>query len=165
MTYGSPGIWSVYVEAPFGWVGIMASKEALKRVVFAPPVQGAGDGMTGAPAWLWELTEQMHRYFRGEQVDFRWVPVDIEECVGDFSKRVLKAAREIPYGMTATYGELASVVGSNSAARAVGGAMAANPVPIVIPCHRVLPKRGGVGGFSAGAEIKRRLLELEGVKI
>jgi len=78
-------------------------------------------------------------------------------------RKVLRACRNIPHGQTATYGALAARVGSPAAARAVGGAMAANPIPLIIPCHRVLRADGGLGGFSTtgGTATKQRLLQHE----
>ncbi|HZP27547.1 MAG TPA: MGMT family protein, partial [Acidimicrobiia bacterium] len=82
-----------------------------------------------------------------------------------FHQRVYEAARAVPVGTTVTYGELAARVGSPASARAVGQAMAANPFPIVVPCHRVLSAGGRLGGFSAtgGLATKRRMLAIEGV--
>jgi O-6-methylguanine DNA methyltransferase len=81
--------------------------------------------------------------------------------VGEFAARVYEATCAIPWGATRSYAEVAEQVGSRQHARAVGQALAANPVPIVIPCHRVVASRGGLGGFSAGLVWKRRLLALE----
>ena len=80
-----------------------------------------------------------------------------------FQRRALAAARRIPYGRTATYGRLAAQIGRPKAARAVGRAMARNPVPLLVPCHRVTAAGGALGGFGGGAALKRRLLALENV--
>jgi methylated-DNA-[protein]-cysteine S-methyltransferase len=88
------------------------------------------------------------------------VPLDLAG-LPPFHAKVLAAARRIPYGRTATYGELATRTGSPRAARAVGQAMAHNPVPLVIPCHRVLAAGGRLGGYGGGLDLKRRLLDLE----
>lgn len=92
------------------------------------------------------------------------VPVDLS-AVTSFQRRVLEALRAVPPGETVTYGQLAERVGRPGAARAVGGAVAANPVPVVVPCHRVVAADGGLGGYSGGrgAETKARLLRAEGV--
>lgn len=107
------------------------------------------------------LRSQLQRYFDGKPVRFD-VRIDFVG-VPPFSRRVLAACSDIPYGQTRTYGELARQVGSPAAARAVGQAMAHNRVPIVIPCHRVVGSAGLPGGFSAeqGVSLKRWLLELE----
>ncbi len=104
------------------------------------------------------------RYFAGERTDFSKVRIDLGGQ-GEFFRRIYAAAREIGWGQTTTYGALAKQLGAGrEAARDVGEAMAKNPVPLIIPCHRVLAAGGKLGGFSApgGATTKRRMLELEG---
>ncbi len=104
---------------------------------------------------------QLQRYFQGERADFD-VPLDLEGLT-PFQMAVLKACARIPFGKTRTYGDLARELRRPQAARAVGGALARNPVPIVIPCHRVVGSGGCLGGFSAeqGIAVKRRLLDME----
>jgi methylated-DNA-[protein]-cysteine S-methyltransferase len=107
------------------------------------------------------------RYFTGEKVDFSDVQVDLTQQK-DFFQRIYAALRRVGYGETTTYGALAKDLGAGpEAARDVGQAMAANPVPLIIPCHRVLAAGGKIGGFSApgGAETKAKMLALEGVKL
>lgn len=101
-------------------------------------------------------------HVRTGEDDLRDIPLQLE--VGPFERRVLEFLRTVPSGRTITYGEIAAKLGRPGASRAVGSACARNPVPIVIPCHRVLPKSGGVGQYSAegGPETKRKLLEKEG---
>ena len=103
-------------------------------------------------------------HLRTGRGDFRDVPVDL--AVGPFEQKVLDELRRIPTGETRTYAEVARRVGHPGASRAVGNACAHNPVPVVIPCHRVVPSRGGIGSYSAGGgpETKQRLLANEGVK-
>lgn len=84
-------------------------------------------------------------------------------CGTTFRRRIWDELRRIPRGETRSYGELADELGKLKAARAVGGACGANPIPVLIPCHRVLAANGGLGGFSGGLEWKRRLLAIEGV--
>jgi len=105
-------------------------------------------------------------YLAGEKVDFAGVALDLTG-VGAFHRKVYDAARRIGWGRTATYGELARHAGSPAAARAVGQALGRNPIPIIVPCHRILAAGGKVGGFSAfgGASTKQRLLALEGVHL
>jgi methylated-DNA-[protein]-cysteine S-methyltransferase len=107
------------------------------------------------------------RYFEGEQIDFSHFQLDLAEQDGFFGK-IYAAARRVGWGHTTTYGTLAKEVGAGAeAARDVGQAMAKNPVPLIIPCHRVLAAGGKVGGFSApgGSNAKLRMLELEGVQV
>ena len=87
-------------------------------------------------------------------------PLDLEGGT-PFQKKVWAALRQIPAGQTESYGRLAAALGAPKAARAVGGACGANPIPLLIPCHRVLPSGGGLGGFSGGLQWKRRLLAME----
>ena len=108
------------------------------------------------------LRRAVVNYFKGKAVTFD-VPLDLGG-VTVFRQAVLEACRRIPYGRTATYADLARAVGRSAATRAVGSTMANNPLPLVIPCHRVIRSDGSLGGFSApdGIVVKRRLLELEG---
>jgi methylated-DNA-[protein]-cysteine S-methyltransferase len=102
---------------------------------------------------------------RGAPADFSGISLDTDG-VPSFHRRVHEAARRIEPGHILTYGALARIIGSDGAARAVGQALARNPYPILVPCHRVLAANGGLGGFSAhgGIRTKRRLLEIEGIR-
>lgn len=108
------------------------------------------------------LIERLQAFARGDPDDFCDVPVDFGRAT-DFTRRVWTVCRSIGYGTVATYAELALRVGAPRAARAVGNALAANPVPLIIPCHRVIARGGQIGRYSApgGPLMKRRLLELE----
>lgn len=106
------------------------------------------------------LNEELSLYHMGELQTFT-IPVSpFTEDASPFRIRVWQVMREIPYGETWNYGQLAKRAGSTSG-RAIGGACSANPVPILIPCHRVISSNGTIGGFSGGKEMKRKLLELE----
>jgi O-6-methylguanine DNA methyltransferase len=121
----------------------------------AEPMEGDSD-----PPEL--LISRLRAYCDGQSDDFLDVPLDLNDLT-DFQRRVSLACRQIPWGQTCTYGELASRIGSPGAARAVGSVMARNRLPIVIPCHRVLGAGRRLGGYSApgGLDTKRRLLSLE----
>jgi methylated-DNA-[protein]-cysteine S-methyltransferase len=95
---------------------------------------------------------------------FDAVPMDIS-CLGGFHRKVLKALQQVPRGEVRNYAWLARRVGNPKAARAVGNAMARNPIPILIPCHRVVPSTGGTGNYGLGKEMKRDLLRREGVDV
>ncbi|MDI3524356.1 MULTISPECIES: methylated-DNA--[protein]-cysteine S-methyltransferase [unclassified Kosmotoga] len=112
-----------------------------------------------APKPLPPFTTQIQEYLEGCRKTFDF-PLYLPYA--GFKKKVLLYVKEIPFGRVVTYGEVAKAAGSPGAARAVGQVMKRNPLPIVIPCHRVVSVRG-IGGFSAGLEWKRFLLELEGV--
>jgi methylated-DNA-[protein]-cysteine S-methyltransferase len=113
-----------------------------------------------------DLQARIVAYYEGEPVDFRTDPAVGLNGESPFVHAVLSACREIAFGQTTTYSDLARKVGSPNAARAVGGVMAGNPIPLIIPCHRVLRTDGGLGGFSApgGTTTKQRMLEHEKAK-
>jgi len=112
---------------------------------------------------LAELARDLRRYFAGARVDFSSYPV----CLLDqppFTRRALSAARRIPFGEVRTYGWVARRAGRPGGARAAGQAMSRNPVPLLIPCHRVVAAAGRLGGFGGGLGMKRALLALEGIE-
>ena len=108
------------------------------------------------------LMAEVERYLRGEPIEFDTGMLALDDCL-PFQRLVLLAEHAIPRGRVATYGTLARRIGHPNAARAVGTALARNPFPILIPCHRAVRADGRLGGFAGGAEMKRALLELEGV--
>ncbi|MCG7297628.1 MULTISPECIES: methylated-DNA--[protein]-cysteine S-methyltransferase [Brevibacterium] len=108
---------------------------------------------------LGAITQQFDEYFSGQRTTFD-MNIDISETT-DFRRAVLEHLVTIPYGETRTYTQVAEAVGRPRAVRAVGSACATNPVPIVIPCHRVLRSDGSLGGYAGGLDMKRTLLELE----
>ncbi len=107
-----------------------------------------------------QLKKELDAYFSGEPVAFT-VRLDVSGT--DFQKRVWRELLKIPYGNIRSYKWLAAMAGNPKGSRAVGGALSRNRVPVVIPCHRVVEASGGLGGFGCGLDIKRKLLELEGV--
>jgi methylated-DNA-[protein]-cysteine S-methyltransferase len=113
------------------------------------------------------VVEAAKRYFGGEEIDFSQVPLDLAGQDAFFAQ-IYDALRRVGWGRTTTYGALAKEVGAGrEAASDVGEAMAKNPMPLIIPCHRVLAAGGKIGGFSApgGSKTKARMLELEGVRV
>ncbi len=145
----------------FGPEGPVFARIAPSPAVFereAARYLGARAHRAAAPGWLTEAVVsaiRKHEVFRG--------PVDLTR-VGPFEREVLALLRRIPAGAVKTYGEIAKAVGQPGAARAVGAACARNPLPLLIPCHRVVRSDGGLGGYSlrGGVSLKRRLLEAEG---
>jgi methylated-DNA-[protein]-cysteine S-methyltransferase len=115
------------------------------------------------PEFVAEAIALVRRLLAGEKLDLADIELDLSGC-SDFERAVYAAARAIPCGETRTYGELADAIGQPGAAQAVGLALGRNPVPIVVPCHRILAASGGSGGFSApgGVATKFRMLQIEG---
>jgi methylated-DNA-[protein]-cysteine S-methyltransferase len=123
----------------------------------------AGEDIRLNQGFLPDLQERIAAYFDGEQVDFTTdPPVHLDRATA-FGRKVLDACRSITFGKTMTYSDLARQVGCPGAARAVGGVMASNPLPLIVPCHRVLRSDGGLGGFSApgGVATKQKMLRHE----
>lgn len=116
-----------------------------------------------APRRLDEERRQLEQYFTGGRIAFD-MPLDWRLCAG-FGRRVLDATARIPYGALATYKQVAAEAGSPRAPRAAGNALGANPLPIVIPCHRVVHSGGGLGGYTGGLERKQLLLGVEGHEV
>jgi methylated-DNA-[protein]-cysteine S-methyltransferase len=114
-----------------------------------------------APAKLDRVRRELDEYFAGTRKDFD-LEIDLT-LAKPFARRILAATARIPFGATSTYGEIAAQAGSPGAARAAGGALGANPIPIVVPCHRVLARNGTLHGYTGGLHRKQHLLELEGV--
>lgn len=106
------------------------------------------------------LVKDLKEYLKGKKIDFSRYNVDLS-MLTSFERAVLLEVRKIPHGETISYSELSGT----KAARAVGNALARNPAPVIIPCHRVLRKNRGLGGYSAGVDIKKKLLEIEGIKL
>jgi methylated-DNA-[protein]-cysteine S-methyltransferase len=142
-----------------------ASRAATEQRLVA---RTASAGAAEPPPWVATAAADIRRYLAGEPVDFGSVAVDLSG-LDPFRRRLYESMRTLAWGRTTTYGELARQLGSSDweAAREVGEAMGRNPVPVIIPCHRVLAAGGKLGGFSArgGAKTKARLLALEGVHL
>lgn len=115
--------------------------------------------VSGSSSLVEQARQQLAEYFDGQRVVFQ-LPVDLQHC-SDFETAVLQATREIPYGEVRSYKWIAERIGRPRAMRAIGNALHKNPVPIVIPCHRVVKSDGSMGGYAFGAEWKTRLLHLE----
>ena len=169
-------------ETPLGRIGVVATARGLARVMLPNqvarclPVTGtatrcaegsrpcrprlnAGAAGRRAAAHAARAEREIRAYLAGRRRTFG-VPLDLAG-VPSFRRKVLRAARRIPYGATATYADLAWRAGNPRAARAAGQAMAHNPLALVVPCHRVVASGGGLGGFGGGLALKRRLLALE----
>ncbi len=155
------------LDTELGQIGLVGSGAGLRRIVLPRPAKGTVfkwimEGYTGAIADSTPFGDLPHRlkcYLEGERVSF-----DDELDLADtslFRRAVWEATRAIPYGQTRSYGEVARRIGKPGASRAVGQALAKNPLPIVVPCHRVIGKDGDLTGFEGGLELKKSLLQIE----
>lgn len=161
-------------DTPIGTCGLAWGDAGLARVQLpeATPAAAAArlarfaDGAHEAagpyPAAIEQVIAGIQRLLRGEPIDLSSVAIDWSR-IADFDRRVYDIARAIPPGATLTYGDVATKLGDVGLSRAVGQALGRNPIPIVIPCHRVVGAKGDLGGFSAtgGAMTKRRILDIE----
>jgi methylated-DNA-[protein]-cysteine S-methyltransferase len=160
-------------QTAWGWVGMATSTTGLLRISLPGSSRegalaavrrewpGAQEGMN---SHLAALQLKLERYFRGEDVSFQDEVLDTQRASA-FLARVWDVVRAIPRGQVRSYSWVAQQVGSPRGARAVGLAMASNPFPIVVPCHRVVGKHGQLTGFGGGLEMKRRLLAMEGARL
>jgi methylated-DNA-[protein]-cysteine S-methyltransferase len=144
------------VDSPIGPLGLVASDAGLRAVVF----DGRRIRQEGSSHVLDETARQLDAYFAGDRMTFD-LPLELQGT--EFHRRCWLALASIPYGQTVSYGEQARRLGlGNDAARAVGAANGQNPLPIVLPCHRVIGADGSLVGFGGGLHVKRYLLEHEG---
>ena len=162
-------------DTKLGTAGIAWSDDGITRFRLPDPNPAAAERdiktkgtPAEPPAAIAAVVAEAKRYFAGERIDFSAITLDLKS-VDPFRRTIYNALRKVGFGETVTYGELAKRAGANEpqAAQDVGVAMARNPVPLIIPCHRVLAAGGKIGGFSAPGrtETKQRMLALEGVFI
>jgi O-6-methylguanine DNA methyltransferase len=156
-------------KSRWGWMGVAESEQGLTAIMLpqtskAAVTAGLGDGAASeersTSVTLREARKQLVEYLAGTRTAFD-LPLDLSRGTA-FQRKVWKTLRAIPYGQLWSYRGLAARVGGVQYARAVGGAVGANPLPIVVPCHRVIAQDSTIGGFSSGLPAKRRLLALEG---
>ena len=145
---------------PRGLVRVAYDDEAVEDRVLAELAARVSPRVLRAPWRTDGVRRELERYFAGEQRAFD-TPVDWS-LVRGFAAGVLRATAQVPFGQVTTYREVAGAAGSPRAARAAGNALGSNPIPIVVPCHRVVHAGGGLGGYTGGLDRKRFLLSLEG---
>jgi methylated-DNA-[protein]-cysteine S-methyltransferase len=159
-------------ESPFGTLLLAATRRGLVRLAFPEEsldgmlealVRRVSPRIVEARAPLDEVRRELEEYFEGHRRGFD-VALDWT-LVAPFARRVLRVTSQIPYGDVLSYAEVAADAGSPRGFRAAGNALGANPIPIVVPCHRVLRSGGTLGGYGGGLERKRFLLELEGAPV
>lgn len=161
-------------ETPIGWIGIAWSDRGLARLALPQRDRDAMERKLAAggatpgepPRHIQAVVEKIELYAAGEAVEFGDVPVDLSKA-DDFERAIYEAARKLGFGVTTTYGGLAAAAGYPGLARETGAALGKNPVPLVVPCHRILAAGNKIGGFSApgGSATKERLLAMEGVAV
>jgi methylated-DNA-[protein]-cysteine S-methyltransferase len=160
-------------NTPSGLMGLSASKAGLKSIILPKSSRSSkqveacllgsvSDNIIQSSEHFIDLIKRFQAYFSGQRVEFP-DKLDLFEAT-TFQRRVWRAAQEIPYGETRSYTWVAEKIGMPQAARAVGQALGRNPLPVIVPCHRVLASGGGLGGFTGGLEMKKYLLKLEKVK-
>lgn len=156
------------VDSPIGSLLLAATTQGVVRIAFHNEdhrtvlevlAERVSPRVLRAPARLDEVVRQLDEYFSGARRSFD-LPVDLRLAHG-FRRTVLDHLRDIPYGATASYSTVAAAAGSPAAVRAVGSACANNPVPLVVPCHRVVRSDGAIGQYLGGVETKKALLSLE----
>jgi methylated-DNA-[protein]-cysteine S-methyltransferase len=158
-----------FTDSPFGRFLLAGTSKGLVRLAFHPePVEEVLSDLARrvsprvmeSPGRLDEVRRELDEYFEGERHDFD-LALDWRLTHG-FSERVLRATARIPYGGVSTYRDVAARAGNPRAMRAAGNALGSNPLPIVVPCHRVVRTGGSIGNYGGGPEMKRALLTLEG---
>ena len=161
------------IDGPAGRLVAAATSRGLLRLAYEIENGGVDEvldqiaaklspSIVEAPAQLDGVRRELDEYFEGRRRVFE-LAIDWRLARSAFTRRVLEAAIAIPYGTTSTYRAVAGAAGSPRAFRAAGSALGSNPLPIVVPCHRVLASTGGLGGYTGGLDRKRLLLGIEGV--
>ena len=145
------------VPSPLGTLAILATNRGITAVELHAAVQSSRGEQYG---FLEECARQLAEYFDGARRTFTDLPLAVRGT--EFQLDVWEALRHIDFGVTQTYGELAERVGSGGGAQAVGQALTRNPIAIIVPCHRIVPSDGSLGGYAGGAAAKRWLLNHEG---
>jgi methylated-DNA-[protein]-cysteine S-methyltransferase len=151
------------MKSPIGALKLVGSERGLTAVLWEhdDTLQEQFGQITAAPGHpvLMQAQHELDEYFQGSRKRFT---MKLDVAGTEFQNRVWNALRTIPFGETRSYGEIADQIGSSKAVRAVGAANGRNPIPIIVPCHRVIGADGTLTGFTGGLEIKARLLALEG---
>ena len=153
-------MFSSFVDTPWGLIGAQGDEWGIYRI-YLPCESQAPKAMESEGPLPWDFEGQLKDYLAGKRTEWN-LPFSLTGS--PFQLAVWYACKDIPYGHTCTYAALAEAAGYPGRARAVGQAMAANPLPLLIPCHRVIPASGGIGHYRGGADMTRGLLQLEGAK-
>ncbi|MDQ3982007.1 MAG: methylated-DNA--[protein]-cysteine S-methyltransferase [Actinomycetota bacterium] len=157
------------VESPIGTLLVATTDKGLVRISFHSEAEDLvleelarriSPRVVESPRKVAPVARELDQYFAGRRKRFD-VPLDWS-LVGPYARRVLRATAAIPFGKVSTYREVARKAGNPAASRAAGNALGSNPIPVVVPCHRVVRTGGGLGGYGGGLHIKELLLKLEG---
>ncbi|MBA7655643.1 Methylated-DNA--protein-cysteine methyltransferase [subsurface metagenome] len=163
------------MQSQFGEIGIVwkvKNKKAMITRIFLPESgkkikyvikKVYPDAVFGSVPIINKICKKLENFLKGKPIEFSLNNIDLTQLY-DFQKNVLLIERQIPYRWVSTYGRLAKKIGVPRAGRAVGQALARNPFPLVIPCHRTIRSNGSLGGFQGGLKLKRKLLKLEGIQ-
>jgi methylated-DNA-[protein]-cysteine S-methyltransferase len=149
-----------YIESPIGKLRLVSDGLALLSIEFEG--MHGSDGLEQSDDILKTTAQQLAEYFSGRRRDFS---LPLAAAGTAFQQQVWSALRQIPFGELRSYRDIATVIGNIKAVRAVGAANGRNPIPIVVPCHRVIGSNGSLTGFAGGLDAKRALLELEGIDL
>lgn len=152
-----------HCQSPIGWIKIVGSSEGLESVSINLPKEESRELAAEIPPVLQDCVQQLKEYFAEERTEFD-LKLDWSKAT-NFEKQVWGALLTIPYGKTASYSDIANKIENPKAVRAVGKANGNNPIPIIVPCHRIIGKNGSMTGFASGIEMKERLLRLEKVNL
>lgn len=157
---------TLLLASPWGTVSLLwfAGSSSLSEILLPGHAPVPGRGTVAIPGPIHDLAQALEAYFANGRSVFPAAALDWDRFA-PFARRVYEHVFALPAGRTASYGQVAAACGSPQAARAVGNAMAHNPYPLVIPCHRVLAGGGGLGGYGGGLDLKRALLAHEGVPL
>ena len=164
------------LRTPLGWIGFSITPRGVRQVISPQRQRGRVEYLLGIrdpvsslysvkemkaiERHLFRATTQLMEYFEGRRRIFD-LPLDLRQG-SDFQRRVWRETMKIPYGKTSTYLKIALHLRDRALSRAVGMALGANPIPLIIPCHRVIASDGSLGGYSGGIAVKRNLLRIEG---
>ena len=150
----------------FGTIGIIWKPTTLKvqRIVLKEQPQHTIKQPENPPPEIQTLLDSINHFLQGEDLTINITPLDLDLCT-EFQRKVLLAEYNIPRGTVSTYARIAKHIGKPKAARAVGNALATNPFPIAIPCHRAIKSDLTLGGYQGGTQMKKQLLQMEGIQI
>ena len=155
------GIPSFCYKSPIGWIDIIAEESRISSTSFSEVEPSSVPTSPPTLPVLARTIKLLDIYFAGGAINFAEIPVQLAYAT-DFQQQVWKAIQQIPYGEVQTYQWIADQIGRPKSVRAIGNAVGANPVSILIPCHRVIRSNGALGGYGGGLDRKRHLLALEG---